>query len=136
MTYLAFKFAHVCIAIVAIGSSAALAVVLGFFTDDPVHGAFALRVVRRLLWAIVVPGYVLMLATGMWMGHLANLLDARWAEAAMNLWGFGALFIGLTIWSVGRQIRGVGSALAARLFSAGWGLVIVIILYFMLFKPT
>ena len=65
MTYLSFKFAHVLIAIVALGSSAALGLVLGFFADDPAHGAFALRVVRRLLWAVVIPGYVLMLATGL-----------------------------------------------------------------------
>ena len=82
MTYLAFKFVHVFIAIVAIGSSAALSLVLGFFAGDPAHGVFALRLVRRLLWLVVVPGYVLMLVTGMWMGHLADLLDAHWAEMA------------------------------------------------------
>jgi hypothetical protein len=146
MTYLALKFAHVCIAIVAIGSSAALGIVLGFFTDDPVHGAYALRLVRRLLWIIVTPGYVLMLATGMVMGHLANLLDARWAEMAMNLWGFGALFIGLTVRSVTRQIAlfpsaGPGTpafrraAMSGRAFAVGWALVVVAILYFMVFKP-
>jgi hypothetical protein len=146
MTYLALKFAHVFIAIVAIGSSAALAVVLGFFTGDPVHGAYALRLVRRLLWIIVIPGYVLMLATGMVMGHLADLLDAHWAEAAMNLWGLGALFLGLTVRSVTRQIAlfaAEGSAAPAlrraamfgRAFAAGWALVVVAILYFMVFKP-
>jgi uncharacterized membrane protein len=120
--------------------------VLGFFADDPTHGAFALRIVRRLLYVVVIPGYVLMLATGMWMGHLAALLDARWTEAAMNLWGLGALFIGLTAWSVSRQIRQLETtgptspatrraALSGRLFGTAWAMVLLAILYFMVFKP-
>lgn len=147
MSYLGLKFAHVCTAIVALGTSAALGCVLGFFADDPVHGAFALRIVRRLLYAIVIPGYVLMLATGMWMGQLAALLDARWTEAAMNLWGLGALLIGFTAWNVGRQIRQFDTAgpasrafrraaLWSRVAGTGWALVILVILYFMVFKPT
>jgi hypothetical protein len=146
VTYLAFKFVHVFIAIVAIGSSAALSLVLGFFADDPAHGVFALRLVRRLLWLVVVPGYVLMLVTGMWMGHLADLLDAHWAEMAMNLWGFGAICIGFTVWAVGRQIRASDTnepasvayrraALWGRVAATGWALVVVSILYFMVFKP-
>lgn len=137
MNYLALKFAHVFIAIIAVGSSAALAVVLGYFADDPEHGAFALRLVRRLSWIIVIPGYVLMLVTGMFMGHQAGLLDARWTEAAMNLWGFGALFLGLTVWSLNRRLRGLrGAATLGRVSAVGWALVVVSILYFMVFKPT
>jgi hypothetical protein len=134
--YPALKYAHILIAIVALGSSAAVGVILGFFTDDPAHGGFALRIARRLLW-IAVAGYVLMLVTGMWMGHVANLLDARWAEMAMNVWGAGALFIGLTVRSVNRQIRAPSrrEALLGRCFAAGWWLVVVVILYFMVFKP-
>jgi hypothetical protein len=134
--YPALKYAHILIAIVALGSSAAVGVILGFFADDPAHGGFALRIARRLLW-IAVAGYVLMLVTGMWMGHVANLLDARWAEMAMNVWGAGALFIGLTLRSVNRQIRAPSrrEALLGRGFAAGWWLVVVVILYFMVFKP-
>lgn len=137
MTYLALKFAHIFIAITALGSSAALAIVLGFYTDDPAHGVYALRLVRNLLWSIVVPGYVLMLATGMWMGHIENLLDAHWAEMAMNIWGLGALFIGLTVRSVHRQIQAPSrrEAVLARGYATGWGLVVVTILYYMVFKP-
>jgi uncharacterized membrane protein len=134
--YLVLKYAHVLIAIVALGSSAALGFVHSFFADDPAHRDFALRLVRHLLWVIVIPGYVLMLVTGMWMGHVANLLDARWAEMAMKLWGVGALFIGLTVRSLNRQINGQGAALSGRLFGAAWGFVIVVILYFMVFKPA
>jgi len=137
LSYLALKYAHVLIAIVALGSSAAVGVILGFFTTDPVHGEFALRVAHRLSWIIVVPGYVALLATGMWMGHLGDLLDARWAEMAMNLWGAGALFLALTVRSVHRQIAAPGGreALLGRCFAAGWGVVVLVILYFMVFKP-
>jgi hypothetical protein len=72
-----------------------------------------------------------MLATGMWMGHLASLLDARWTEAAMNLWGVGALFIALALVGSRRRIawlaRGAGLAAAS---------VILLILMFMVFKPV
>lgn len=134
--YLGLKYAHVLIAIVALGTSAALGLVLSFFADDAAHRDFTLRLVRRLLWVVVVPGYVLMLVTGMWMGHVDNLLDAPWAEMAMNLWGVGALFLGLTVRSLNRVIGGQATATSARLFGAGWGLVIVVILFYMVFKPT
>ena len=145
--YLWLKFAHVFIAVVAIGTSAGLALWLEFFGNHPVHGAFVLRAIRRLLFCVVMPGYVLMLVTGMWMGHLASLLDAHWTEAAMNIWGIGALFfVGVAI-ALHRQIRLIETegpasaaykrvALLGRLMGGGAGLVIVIILYFMVFKPA
>lgn len=145
--YLWFKFAHVIIAIVAIGSSATLAILLEFFASHPAHGGYVLRAIRRLLYFVVIPGYVLMLATGMWMGHLASLLDAHWTEAAMNIWGFGALFFAGFAIVLRRQIRLFDSAgpasatykrvaLLGRLMGGGAGLVIVTILYFMVFKPA
>ena len=145
--YIGFKFAHILIAILALGTSAALGLLLEFFGCHPTHGAFVLRAVRKLLYFVVVPGYLLMLATGMWMGHLAALLDTRWTEAAMNLWGVGALFMGLSALVLHKQIRlfdlaGPASpayrrvAMLGRLSGAGTGLIIVSILYFMVFKPT
>ena len=145
--YLWFKFVHVFTAIVAMGTSAALAIVLEFFGSHPVHGAFVLRMIRRLLFCVVMPGYVLMLVTGMWMGHLASLLDAHWTEAAMNLWGVGALLLAAHSIVLRRQIRLLESegpasaaykkvALLGRLVGGGAGLVIVTILYFMVFKPA
>jgi len=145
--YLWFKFAHVIIAIVAIGCSATLGILLELFGSNPTHGGYVLRAIRRLLYCVVIPGYVLMLVTGMWMGHLASLLDAHWTEAAMNVWGFGALCFAGAAFMLHRQIRlfesaGPGSAtykrvaLLGRLMGGGAGLVIVTILYFMVFKPA
>jgi uncharacterized membrane protein len=145
--YLAYKYAHIFIAIISLGTSAALAFVLEFFADHPSHGAYVLRMVRKLLYFVVVPGYVLMLATGMWMGHLAALLDAHWTEAAMNLWGIGAVFIALSLVVLHKQIVLLESAgaesqayrrieLLSRLSGGATGFVIVVILYFMVFKPA
>lgn len=136
--YLGLKYAHVLIAIFALGSSTAVGILIGFFTDHAAHGSFALRLAQRLLWAVVVPGYVLMLVTGMWMGHVADLLDARWAELAMQVWGAGALFIGLTVRSVTRQVRAPDTreATRARWYAAGWVAVLLVMLYFMVFKPS
>jgi uncharacterized membrane protein len=145
--YLDFKFAHVLIAIVALGSSAGLGILLTFFADDPAHGPFVLRAIRQLLYYIVAPGYVLMLASGMWMGHLAGLLDAHWTEAAMNLWGVGAVFIVLSLVALHRQIALFESAgpaspayrrmaMLGRLSGAGAGVVIVVIVHLMVFKPA
>jgi uncharacterized membrane protein len=145
--YLWLKFAHILIAVIAIGTSAGLSIWLEFYAAHPVHGAFVLRAIRRLLAWVVVPGYVLMLVTGMWMGHLASLLDAHWAEAAMNIWGVGALFLACSLIVLRKQIRLIESegpaspayrriALLGRLTGGGVGLVVVTILYFMVIKPT
>ena len=145
--YTGFKFAHILIAIVALGTSAGLGVVLEFFGDHPVHGGFVLGAIRRLLYFMVVPGYVLMLLTGMWMGHMAGLLDARWTEAAMNLWGIGALFIAASLVVLHRQIKLFATAgpdsrayrrmaWLGRLSGAVAGAIVVTIVYFMVFKPA
>jgi len=145
--YLWLKFAHILIAIIAIGTSAGLAFWLEFYADHPVHGGYVLRAVRRLLLRVVFPGYVLMLITGIWMGHLASLLDAHWAETAMNLWGLGAMFIAGSVFVLKKQISVLESdgpssrayrrlALLGRLFGGGTGAVVVVILYFMVIKPT
>jgi hypothetical protein len=145
--YIGFKFAHILIAIIALGTGAAVGILTGFFGEDATHGAFVLRLSRKLLHLVVLPGYVLMLGTGMWMGHLANLLDARWTEAAMNLWGVGAVFYAafavflrrrITLW----ETEGPASAAYRRaaLWSsssgAGVALVILAILGYMVFKPA
>jgi uncharacterized membrane protein len=145
--YLNFKFAHILIAIIALGTSAALGILLEFFTSDPAHGAFILRIARKLLYFVVVPGYVLMLATGMWMGHIAALLDANWIDWAMNLWGVGALLMTFSLIVLHKQIRMFDSAnpsskayrrvaLLSRLSGGGFGLIIVAIVYLMVFKPS
>jgi uncharacterized membrane protein len=144
--YIGLKFAHILVAIIALGTSAGLGVVLEFYGDHPVHGGFVLGAIRRLMYFVVVPGYVLMLLTGMWMGRLAGLLDAHWTEAAMQLWGIGALFVASSLFVLHRQIKlfaaGPDSrayrrmAFLGRLFGAAGGGIVVTIVYFMVFKPA
>jgi uncharacterized membrane protein len=146
-TYLGFKFAHILTAIIALGTGAAVGMLVGFFGDDATHGAHVLRLSRKLLHWVVLPGYVLMLGTGMWMGHLGNLLDARWTEAAMNLWGVGALFYAcfavflrrrITLWeTVGPASPAYRRAVwLTSMSGAGAGLVVLLILVYMIFKPA
>jgi hypothetical protein len=143
VNYTAFKFAHILIAIVALGTGAALGIVLTFFARDRTHHSFVLRTVRRLLYSVVMPGYGLMLATGMWTAHLGGLLDADWAEAAMNLWGVGAILIALAAVGLHRQIKSFDSTAPSRAYRATLGrlsaggatIVILAMLYLMVFKP-
>jgi hypothetical protein len=133
--YLWLKLAHILIAIVALGTGAALGIVLELFADDPVNGAFVLVVVRRLAYFVVAPGYVLMLVTGMWMGSIGSLLDAHWTEAAMNLWGVGALLLAASLVLLHKRVRGRASSWG-RVFGGGAGLVTLAIVWFMVMKPA
>lgn len=143
--YLLPKFLHILIAIVALGTSAGLGIVLEFYADHPAHGAYVLRTIRRIVGFFVLPGYVLVLATGLWMVHLAWPLTSRWILAALALWGGGIVILGLFLAVLHRQSRlfdteGPASAsyrrtaVLGRALGGGFGLVVVVILYFMVFK--
>jgi hypothetical protein len=69
--YVLVKFAHILIAIVALGTSAGLGIVLELYGNHPVHGTFVLRAIERMTGFLVLPGYALMLATGLcrWDRH-------------------------------------------------------------------
>jgi uncharacterized membrane protein len=144
--YLLAKFLHVLVAILALGTSAGLGVVLEFYGDHPAHGAFVLRAVARIGAFFVLPGYVLMLATGLWMAHLAWAMTTGWILAAVILWAAGAVVLSISLAVLRRQIRlfdteGPASAsyrrtsLLGRVLGAATGLVVVAILYLMVFKP-
>jgi uncharacterized membrane protein len=144
--YLLAKFFHVLIAILALGTSAGLGIVLEFYGDHPAHGAFVLRAIARIVAFFVLPGYALMLATGLWMVHLSWPVTTRWIEAASALWGAGAVALAISLAVLRKQIRlfnaeGPASdsyrrvSLLGRVLGAGTGLVVIVILYLMVFKP-
>jgi uncharacterized membrane protein len=54
--YLFLKFLHILIAILALGTSAGLGIVLEFYGDHPTHGPFLLRVIKGLVTFFVTPG--------------------------------------------------------------------------------
>lgn len=144
--YLLAKFLHVLIAIVALGTSAGLGVVLEFYGDHPAHGGFVLRAIARIVAFFVLPGYALMLATGLWMAYLAWPMTTEWIRGALVLWGVGVVLLAIDLAVLRRQIRlfdaeGPASpsyrrvSLLGRALGAAAGLVVVVILYLMVFKP-
>lgn len=145
--YLLVKFAHVLVAIVAIGSSAGLGILLELYGDDPAHGAYLLRAIRAIERALVLPGYALMLATGLWMVTLSWSLRVPWLQASLALWALGVLLLGAYLPMLDRQIRLAESGLhaslayrrlsiAGRLVGGGAGLVVAVIAFLMVTKPA
>jgi len=141
--YFWLKLAHILLAVVALGTSAGLGIVLEFYGNDRMHGAFVLGVIERVVRLVVLPGYVLVLATGLWMASLAWPFAARWIQLALGLWGIGLVLLICSLAAL-RQQRllhgtegsiGIRSAFASRVLGAAFGLVVVAILYLMVFKP-
>lgn len=143
--YSVAKFIHILVAILALGTSAGLGIVLEFYGDDPTHGSFVLRASERIEVLFVIPGYVLMLVSGIWMVHLSWPLTAKWIHVALTLWGVGMVLLGISLAVLHKKIKlfdaeGSGSpsyrkiSLLGRGLGAGAGLVVVFILYVMVFK--
>lgn len=144
--YVVVKFFHILIAILALGTSAGLGILLEFYGSHPAHGRFLLGTIRRMVACFVIPGYALMLITGLWMVHLSWPWSTTWIRAALVLWGIGVAILFLFLAALQRQIRlfdagGPVSAayrrasLLGRGLGAGLGLVVVGLLYLMVFKP-
>lgn len=141
--YLWLKVVHIFIAVVALGTSAGLGIVLEFYGNDRTHGAFVLRVIERVVALVVLPGYVFVLATGLWMARLAWPFTAGWIQLAIGLWIVGVVCLGCSLAALRRQRRSHGvegfayarSVFASRALGAAFGLVVVVILYLMVFKP-
>lgn len=144
--YLVAKFLHVLIAILALGSSAGLGIVLELFGDHPVHGGFVLRAIQAVERWFVIPGYLLMLGTGLWLAKITGLLGARWIHAALALWSIGlvaliasALLLRKQIALLDAQRANSGSyrriSLLGRGLGAVVGVIVILTLYLMVFKP-
>lgn len=144
--YLLLKFFHILIAILALGTSAGLGIALEFYGSHPSHGPFLLRAIGRIVAFFVLPGYVLMLVTGLWMANMAWPLTTRWIQEALALWAIGIAGLVTFLTVLRRQLRlleaeGPGTAayrrvsLIGRGLGAGVGFVVVFILYLMVFKP-
>lgn len=145
--YVVLKFFHILIAILALGTSAGLGIVLEFYGRHPIHGVFVLRAIERIVAFVVFPGYALMLVTGLWMVDLAWPWTTKWIQAALALWDLGAVILAIFLAVLRKQIglsdtEGSTStssgrtALLNRVLGAGVGLVVVLILYLMVFKPV
>ena len=141
--YLWLKLLHIFVAVVALGTSAGIGIVLEFYGNDPTHGPFVLRAIERMLAIVVLPGYVLVLASGLWMASLAWPFSAVWIQFALGLWVVGIVTLGCSLAAIRKQRRlhfTGGSAYAraaflSRVLGGAFGLVVVSILYLMVFKP-
>jgi len=144
--YHVIEFIHIFTAIVALGTSAGLGIVLEFYADHPVHGAFILEIIRRLLTRLVLPGYLLMLLTGLGMVSAAELWTAQWVRTAIALWCVGLLALVGDQTLLARQLRELTAAgrdsaryrrlaLAGRAVGAAAGLIVAVLIYVMVFRP-
>jgi uncharacterized membrane protein len=144
--YLLLKFFHILIALLALGGSAGLGIALEFYGSHPTHGPFLLRAIGRIVAFFVLPGYVLMLVTGLWMVNMSWPLTTRWIQGAMVLWAVGIAGLAIFLAVLRKQRRlleaeGPGTAsyqrvsLLGRGLGGGLGLVGIMILYLMVFKP-
>lgn len=141
------KFLHIVIAIIALGTSAGMGIVMEFYGGHPVHGLFVLRIVKRIVTLLVIPGYILMALTGVWLTHLAWSFTLGWIKTALVLWAFGGVTFVISIVLLQKQIAlfetdGLTSAsykqvsLLGRFFGGASGFIILIIVYLMVTKPT
>ena len=144
--YVLVKFFHILVAILALGTSAGLGIVLEFYGGHPIHGPFLLRGIGRIVAFFVIPGYVLVLLTGLWMVNFTWPWTAKWIQAALALWGMGIVILIIFLAVLHKQLRllqAIGStsasyqrfSLLGRGLGAGLGLVVISILYLMVFKP-
>ena len=147
--YLVLKFLHIASAIVAVGSNITYGVWSVRAAGDPATTTFALKGIKVLDDRIANPAYAVLLITG-----LAMVFAGHWSITA--LWIIVALFLFLAVAVLGiaffspllrNQIRlaeagQTSSAEYARLaglsrrFGPGLGLIVVVILVMMVFKPS
>ncbi|MHB8406158.1 MAG: DUF2269 family protein [Gammaproteobacteria bacterium] len=91
--YTVLKFVHILIAILALGTSAGLGIVLEFYGQHPKHGPFVLGAITRISIWLVLPGYLAILATGLWMTHLVWTPVPGWLQTAMAVWCVGLMIL-------------------------------------------
>lgn len=144
--YLLVKFFHILIAILALGTSAGLGIVLELYGSHATHGPFLLRAIGRIVAYFGLPGYVLVLVSGLWMVNLAWPLTTQWVQAALGLWGVGIVILSILLVALHKQLglfeaEGPASrsyqrvSLLGRGLGGGLGAVVIFILYLMVFKP-
>jgi uncharacterized membrane protein len=143
--YLAIKFVHILVAILAVGSSGGTAVWLRLAAKSPHHLAFALRSATLLDNALTKPGLIVMLITGLALARWS--LSQLWIRAALILLIVVLLVLFLVVPPIMRKLIGLADAgqlgsprwtrseLLFELIGGGAGLIIVFIVWLMVAKP-
>jgi uncharacterized membrane protein len=143
------KFAHVMLAVVAIGFNASYSIWLARAGREPEHLSHVLRGIKTLDDRFANPAYVLLLVTGLLTAFVGNIpLETLWIAASIGLWLI-LLVVGLGIYTptLRKQIALVeggaaGSAEYTSLARRGMlvgvllAVIVVVIVFLMVTKPT
>ena len=145
--YLGLKFIHILAAIVAVGSNITYGIWNIRGAGDPAHLGFALKGIKFLDDRIANPAYGVLLLTGLIMVFMQWRITDLWILLALIL--FAALVVlGVAFYSplLKNQIKLVEEGATAspeyarlsatgRRFGPGLGVIVVVILALMVFKP-
>ena len=148
--YTIVKFAHILLAIAAVGFNASYAAWLVRVRNHPDSLEFVLRGVKFLDDYIANPAYIGLLVTGIAMVILLpwHFFQQFWLEAAVVLWVI-AMLLGYGVYTptLSRQIRVLASKGAkdeqylwldrrGTLVGQVLGVIVLVIVGLMVFKPT
>jgi uncharacterized membrane protein len=147
--YLVLKFIHILSAIVAVGSNITYGVWSARSSGQAAHTSFALKGIKFIDDRIANPAYGVLLVTGLIMVFLGHWsITALWIIVALV--GFVAVAVlGVAIYSplLRNQIRladagdvtspeAVSLSRRGRVFGPVLGVIVLVILAMMVFKPT
>jgi uncharacterized membrane protein len=146
--YLVVKFMHVLVAIVAVGSSAGSSLWLRLAMRNPVHLPFALRSAKFLDEVLTRPGLVVLLITGFWMATTNWSLALFWVRGALVLLAIVLVLLYAVVGPILTRLthlaetegraspRWQRSELLFELVGGASGLVIIVIVWLMVTKPS
>lgn len=143
------KFAHVLLAIIAVGFNASYAIWLARSARDPTRESFALRTIKVLDDRFANPAYGLLLVTGLLMIWEADLpLSTFWISTSIGIYA-AVMLLGLGVYTptLRKQIRaleegGPESPDYRRLSNRGTmvgillAIMVIVIVFLMVTKPT
>lgn len=146
--YLVLKFIHILAAIVAVGSNITYGVWNVRAARDPAHTGFALKGIKFIDDRIANPAYGVLLITGLIMVFAGNVGFKLWIVIALVLFAV-VVVLAAAFYSplLKNQIRLVDAgemaspeysrlaALGMR-FGPGIGILVLVILVMMVFKPS
>ena len=146
--YLVVKFVHILVAVIAVGSSAGSSFWLRLAARSPQHLPFALRSAKRLDEFLTRPGLIVIAGTGLWMAASRWTLTALWIRSAVVLvvvvlallYTVVGPLLGRLINLIDREESGTPTwtrtELLFEVVGGGSGLIVVVILGLMVFKPS
>jgi uncharacterized membrane protein len=147
--YNLLKFAHVMLAVVAIGFNASYGIWLTRASREPQHMGHVLRGIKTLDDKFANPAYVLLLVTGVLTAVVGNIpFEAFWIAASIVLWVV-LIVVGLGVYTptLRKQIALVDSGTSDSPEFAGLqrrglivgvllAVIVVVIVFLMVTKPT